>query len=133
MAVFAAAAVMSGATWSVIGAHALTGFVALAIGIALFALGLIGGGDAKFFAAISLWMGSDLILKYCLLFAMIGGGFALLVVVLRRVPLPAFTARISMINHLIQPKAGLPYGVALGAAGLLLLTSVPLFQMAVSS
>src|ERR1700744_21295 len=37
--------------------HLLAVFLGLIIGFALFALGYIGGGDAKLFAAVALWLG----------------------------------------------------------------------------
>jgi prepilin peptidase CpaA len=40
-----------------IGLHFLCGFIALVIGMILFAIGWIGGGDAKLFAVACLWLG----------------------------------------------------------------------------
>ena len=52
---FALFAVAAHLHWPEIGWHLLAGFAGLSIGFALFALGYIGGGDAKLFAATALW------------------------------------------------------------------------------
>ncbi len=39
------------------GSGLLHGLVALAMGMALFGCGLVGGGDAKFYSALALWFG----------------------------------------------------------------------------
>src|ERR1700709_1501188 len=49
-----------------IGWHLLAGVIGLAIGFALFALGYVGGGDAKLFAAVVLWLGLRDLMSYTL-------------------------------------------------------------------
>lgn len=132
VAAFALAAVVGGMPIAAIGWHLLVGIAALVAGFALFAFNVIGGGDAKLFAAGALWAGPDYVMKYCLAFALAGGAFAIAVLVLRRVPLPASTARIAFLNKLLQPKAGLPYGVALGIGALIFLFD-PLFIQALTT
>ena len=44
-------------TPAMIGAHLLAGLIGLIAGFTLFALGYIGGGDAKLFACAALWLG----------------------------------------------------------------------------
>ena len=56
-----------------IGAHLLIGFGALAVGIGMFALRWIGGGDAKLFAAAALWLGAPAALSYVVMTGMAGG------------------------------------------------------------
>lgn len=129
---FVVAVVVAGMPLSTVGWHLLVGVIALAAGFALFAFNLIGGGDAKLFAAGALWAGPGYIMTYCLAFALAGGVFALAVLLLRRMPLPAVTARVSFLNKLLQPKAGLPYGVALGAGALIFLFD-PLFIQALTT
>ena len=93
MAAFAAFALTAGLSFSVIGWHLLGGIIALAIGFTLFALGHIGGGDAKLFAAVVLWLGLKDSLPYALLASVFGGLLALGLMFLRQWPLPAFLAR----------------------------------------
>ena len=54
---FAPAAFAGGMALGDVGLHLAVGFAALVAGIAMFALRWIGGGDAKLFAASSLWLG----------------------------------------------------------------------------
>jgi len=63
---------------------AIVGAVALTIGFLLFAMRLAGGGDVKFFAAISLWAGSHLLLEYVFVTAIAGGVIALGMLLHRR-------------------------------------------------
>ena len=51
----------------------IVGAIAVTIGFLLFAMRLAGGGDVKFFAAISLWAGSHWLLEYVLITAIAGG------------------------------------------------------------
>ena len=130
---FALAAALAAMPLGAIGWHALVFAVALFAGMAMFAGNLIGGGDAKLLAAAALWMGPHFILFYCMVFALIGGAFAIALLALRRVPMPAMTARLPFLGELLRPKAGLPYGVALGIGALIVLPKTPLFVAALSS
>ena len=49
------------------GWHGLSGLIGLTAGFTLFALGYIGGGDAKLFAAVALWLGFTDLLAYGLM------------------------------------------------------------------
>src|SRR5215813_9866940 len=55
---------------------AIVGAVALAIGFLLFAMRLAGGGDVKFFAAVSLWAGPHGVTEFALVTALTGGAVA---------------------------------------------------------
>ena len=61
----------------------------MAIGFTLFALGYIGGGDAKLFAAVVLWLGLKDLMSYALVATVLGGVLTLALLGLRRLPLPA--------------------------------------------
>ncbi|MBN9576732.1 MAG: prepilin peptidase, partial [Alphaproteobacteria bacterium] len=54
---FIAFALLAPLPLSVVGMHVLAGLTALALGFTLFALGYVGGGDAKLLAAVALWLG----------------------------------------------------------------------------
>ena len=129
-AVFAAAAGLSAAD---IGWHALAGFVGLFMGFTLFALGFIGGGDAKLFAAVLLWLGLKDILPYALVASLFGGLLTLGVLLLRRYPLPALLSRQGWIVKLHDARSGVPYGVALVAGAFFLLPSTEIFRLAASA
>lgn len=119
----------SGLTWQDAGFHLLAGFVALLAGMALFAAGYIGGGDAKLFAAASLWLGWNALFEYTILATLLGGALTLGLLVFRRIPLPIFLARQTWVARLADPREGIPYGVALSAAALLVLPETQLFRL----
>lgn len=107
--------------------HLAAGAVVLVIGFVLFALGWIGGGDAKLAAATTLWLGFGLTLPYLVYAALAGGALTLLILLLRRIPLTPFIARHAWVERLHNAKSGIPYGVALAIAGLLTYSSSEIF------
>jgi prepilin peptidase CpaA len=127
---FGVFAIVAGLTPSEMGGHALAGFSGLAIGFALFAFGLIGGGDAKLFAAATLWLGFGDLLDYVLITSLIGGGLALALIGLRKFPMPAVLVSQRWFVRLHDAKAGIPYGVALAAAALVILPHTDVFRLA---
>ena len=133
MAAFAVFAFSAGLSFSAIGWHLAAGVIGLAIGFALFALGHIGGGDAKLFAVVVLWLGLRDLLPYALLASVLGGALALSLIILRQWPLPAFLARFGWIVKLHDSQAGVPYGVALAAGAFILLPSTEIFRLAASA
>src|SRR4051812_2951400 len=56
-----------------LGWHMLCGFAVLAGAFVLFAMGWIGGGDAKLAAATALWLGFEHLADYGLVAALLGG------------------------------------------------------------
>ena len=105
-----------------IGMHLLAGGVALVIGFALFPLGWIGGGDAKFAAAAALWIGWSNLMAYAVYFSLLGGALTLLVVLARSVPLQ-MVFHFEWVRRLQSTEVGIPYGIALAAAGLIVYPS----------
>jgi prepilin peptidase CpaA len=91
----------------------------LAIAFGLFTLGWVGGGDAKLAAATAAWLGWTGILDYGVAAALFGGILTLVILGARMAPLPAVFGRIDWLARLHSAKAGVPYGVALAAAGLM--------------
>ena len=113
-----------------IGLHLLAGFIGLAIGFTLFVLGYVGGGDAKLFAAVVLWLGFKDLMPYTLVATMLGGVLTLGLMGLRHLPLPALLARQSWILRLHDERAGIPYGVALAAGVFVVLPGTEIFHLA---
>jgi prepilin peptidase CpaA len=90
----------------------------LALGFVLFALNTLGGGDAKFLAAVSLWAGPALLLDFVLLTALMGGAMAIFMWLRHRY------RRASDIADLLTgdadpdfAKQPMPYGVAIATGG----------------
>ena len=78
-----------------------------------------GGGDAKLAAAAALWFGFDHLLQYLLDAALLGGALTLLIINFRLMPLPPRLEQWAWVARLHEKKAGVPYGIALAAAALL--------------
>jgi prepilin peptidase CpaA len=117
-------------TLPALGWHLLAGFVGLSAGFALFALGYIGGGDAKLFAAVALWLGFHDLGSFALTASVFGGLLTLTLLMLRQWPLPAMVSRLRWIGRLHATDAGIPYGVALAAGALVILPHAEIFRLA---
>lgn len=116
--VFLALALLSGLSPATIGFHLLAGLGVLIGTFALFAFGFLGGGDAKLASAITLWVGIEQALPFLVLTALFGGALSIAVLAYRSVPLPGFLVGWSPAFRLHEKGAGVPYGVALAAATL---------------
>jgi prepilin peptidase CpaA len=135
---FAVFAVVVGMPAAAVGWHALAGAAALVAGFALFAFGYIGGGDAKLFAAIGLWVGFSRsfgsepygVIEFAAIASLIGGVFALLLMSVRSFPLPAMLSGQSWLTRLHDAGSGVPYGVALAAGALVVLPHTDVFRLA---
>jgi prepilin peptidase CpaA len=101
------------------GWHALAGVLMLALSFALFSFGWIGGGDAKLVAATALWLGFAALPRYGILAAIFGGVLTVALLQLRRLELPAAFTRPAWSARLLDRKVGIPYGIALAIAGLM--------------
>ncbi len=103
--------------------HVLAGIGVLTVGLVLFARGLVGGGDAKLAAVAALWLGLDRLADYALISSLLGGVITLAILAFRLVPLPSWLARDACVAKLHQPGGGVPYGIALAAAALVIYPS----------
>ena len=117
MALFVPWAVLSTGPW-VLWALA-AGAIALAIGVGLYALGMVGAGDAKMFAAVALFTGLDHLPLLGLLTALAGGAIAL-------ANMAAQPTR-ALVMLKMRGKGdfgrGIPYGVAIALAAAALVWS----------
>ena len=98
--------------------HCAAAVMVLLIAFTFFALGWIGGGDAKLAAATALWLGFDHLLAYLIYASLFGGALIILLIQFRQLPLPAALVRQSWLSRLHDKDAGVPYGIALAAAAL---------------
>lgn len=131
VATFAVVAPFTGMDWAAYGWHFAVAGIVLAVTFSLFALGVMGGGDAKLLAATALWMGySPELMQYLVYASLLGGLMTLLIVIYRGSALSAFTGGNLFLRHFADSKAGIPYGVALGISGLLVYPASPLMVWA---
>lgn len=129
-ALYPALAAALGLSMNAILLNLACGAVVLVLTFAMFARGWIGGGDAKLAAATAPWLGWALMLDYGLIVSLIGGALTLAIVCARRAPLPAWATRLDWIVRLHHPGNGVPYGVALAVAGLVLYPSTAVWRAA---
>jgi prepilin peptidase CpaA len=117
---FFALAFWSGINVDAVISHVGAGFAVLAVTFVFFARGWIGGGDAKLAAATALWLGFDHLLAYLLYASIFGGLLTLAIIRFRLMPLPDALAKQEWIRRLHRLDGGVPYGIALAAAALLI-------------
>jgi prepilin peptidase CpaA len=116
---FFALALLTGMSLGTVAMHVAAALAVLAAGFLLFTRGWIGGGDAKLAAAIALWFGFEPLLVFFLYASLLGGALTLLVLQFRRLPLPVLFAGQEWLMRLHRKDAGVPYGIALAAAALI--------------
>lgn len=116
---FLVLAPLAGFSLQQVGLHLAVAACVLIVAFSLFALGWIGGGDAKLAAAATLWLGPADSLPFLFYTTLLGGVLTLLLLSVRRVPLPASLYRVAWVMKLHDAKSGVPYGAAMAPAALL--------------
>lgn len=111
--------------------HIGAGALMLAAGVGMFALRLLGGGDAKLLAAASLWMGFTYLLPFVLAVAISGGALSILILAYRRVPAPAHMLP-DWAARLHEEGSGIPYGLAICAGAFWIYPHTELFKALIS-
>jgi prepilin peptidase CpaA len=120
---FLALAALDGMPVVEIGSHLAAGFVVLAVGFVFFYRGWMGGGDVKLAAATALWLGWGHLYEYLLYASLLGGVLTLFILEFRKRTLPPVLANQPWVARLHEPAGGVPYGIALAAAALLVYPS----------
>jgi prepilin peptidase CpaA len=115
---FLALALFSGMGLHDILSHLGAGAAVLAVAFACFAMGWVGGGDAKVAAAAALWFGFGHLLNYLLYASLFGGALTLLLLQFRQWPLPYLFAGQAWLLRLHAKESGIPYGIALAIGAL---------------
>ncbi len=112
-------AVASGMGWSDILSHIGAGATVLAVAFGCFAMGWVGGGDAKVAATAALWFGFAHLMNYLLYASIFGGALTLLLLQFRQWPLPYAFAGQAWLLKLHAKETGIPYGIALAIGALM--------------
>jgi prepilin peptidase CpaA len=116
---FVILAALSGMSGTDMATHAGASAAVLIVAFICFARGWIGGGDAKLAAATALWLGFSHLFDYLVYTSLLGGALTLLIVQFRHLPLPRMLAGRDWAERLHREGGGVPYGIALAAAALL--------------
>ena len=124
-AAFAPAALLVGLSPLAWGLALAGGAAALVAGMVMFALGWVGGGDAKLFAACGLWLGASAAVPFLMWTALAGGALAAAILAGRRAAEMAPGWGPLWLQRLMQKGEGLPYGVAIAAGALVAFPQSP--------
>jgi prepilin peptidase CpaA len=130
---FLLVAPLTGMDWTTIGWHFAVGGAVLAVTFVLFAIGGMGGGDAKLLAATSVWMGlGPALANYLVTSTLLGGVLTLAILYYRKSTIAVFTRNNMFLRHFADDATGVPYGIALGIGGLLAYPQTDLVAWALS-
>jgi prepilin peptidase CpaA len=116
---FLALALLSGMGLPDVLSHIGAGASVLAVAFICFAMGWVGGGDAKVAAAAALWFGFGHLLNYLVYASLFGGALTLLLLQFRQWPLPYQLAGQAWLLRLHAKESGIPYGIALAIGALM--------------
>jgi prepilin peptidase CpaA len=111
-------AMLCGLSGADIASHFGAAGAVLAVAFFCFAFGWIGGGDAKLAAATALWLGFGHLFDYLVYASILGGALTLAIVQFRSLPMPHVLAGREWAERLHRHGGGVPYGIALAAAAL---------------
>lgn len=112
--------------------HLGVGLACLAVTFGFFAAGWMGGGDAKLIAATAIWFGpSTMLMEYFVIGSIYGGVLTMALLTARMNAVP--NTGIDFVDHLLEQQTGIPYGIALGAAGLTTYSSSTWIDFALQS
>lgn len=131
---FAVVAPLSGMDFITYLQHFGTGAFILVITFVLFAIGGMGGGDAKLMAVTAVWFGwNPALVEYFVYASLLGGALTLGIMMYRNSNLPVFVGDIGFLQRMAKQDEGIPYGIALGSAGLIVAPQMPLMKTAIES
>ena len=100
--------------------HVGAGAMVLVLAFTCFAMGWVGGGDAKIAAGAALWFGFAHLMNYLLYASLFGGALTLLLLQFRQWPLPYQLAGQAWLTKLHAKESGIPYGIALAIGALMI-------------
>ncbi|MCL6705976.1 prepilin peptidase [Pseudomonas sp. R2.Fl] len=122
-----------GLDWTGFGLHLVAAFAVFSACFALFAFGVMGGGDAKLLTAAALWFGLNTsLLAFVLYVAYLGGVLTVLILLVRSRANSVLAMGLPIPNSIVMAKK-IPYAIAIGAAGLLSFPQSPLLLWALNA
>ena len=130
LASFFVVAPLAGLGLTDIAMHAAAGLAVFSACFALFALNVMGGGDAKLLTASAVWFGMTLSLfEFLIYVSFIGGILTMGILALRAHTNTILASGLPVPAHLMTAKK-VPYGVAIGIAAFMAYPSSPLMLAA---
>jgi prepilin peptidase CpaA len=128
IASFLAIAPFAGLSLHDIGMHLAAGAAVFAFCFALFALNIMGGGDAKILTASAIWFGlNQSLVNYLVYVSILGGVLSLAVLLIRSNHDLLLVSRIRVPTTMLHAKK-IPYGIAIGAAAFMAFPASPLVK-----
>lgn len=129
---FVLIAPMAGFGMPMIGTHLAAGLIVFAACFALFALNIMGGGDAKLLTASAVWFGlNSSLMEFLVYVSFLGGVLTILILMLRKQENTILAAGLP-VPHLLFTANKIPYGIAIGFGGFLAFPSSPLMMAALA-
>jgi prepilin peptidase CpaA len=116
---FLTLALASGMSFPEILSHIGAGATVLAVAFGCFAMGWVGGGDAKVASTAALWFGFAHLMDYLPFASVFGGALTLLLLQFRQWPLPYALTGQAWLTKLHAKDSGIPYGIALAIGALM--------------
>lgn len=105
--------------WSVVPGSLAVALAVFGLGFLFFSLGWMGGGDVKLLSVASLWLGAANAVSFIFYTSVFGALLTMTFILFRSAPLPAAWRRRDWILTLHRRETGIPYGVAIAAAAIL--------------
>ncbi len=132
LATFIVVAPLAGLSLTAIGLHLLAGVAVFGVCFGLFAVNVMGGGDAKLLTASAVWFGlTPALVSYLMYVSIFGGVLTLILLALRSRATMIMASGLPVPNHLLTARK-VPYGIAIGFAAFVAYPASPLMQAALA-
>jgi prepilin peptidase CpaA len=130
---FVVAAPLGGLGIEQIAMHLAAGVIVFSVCFALFALNVMGGGDAKLLTASAVWFGLTFsLVEYLVYVSFIGGLLTLAILSIRSHTNAILASGLPVPQHIMTAKK-VPYGIAIGIAAFMAYPSSPLMLAALGT
>ena len=116
-------------SWLVFGQHMAVGTSVFLFGFFMFAMGWLGGGDAKLMAASAFWWQWPDLLFY-VVWVTISGGIIAGLILWGRKFIPSQVLATDWMHKMVKTQDDMPYGLALAFGGVLTLLNSEFFKAA---
>jgi prepilin peptidase CpaA len=133
MAAFVVIAPLSGMPLPAIGMNLLAGLIVFLACFALFALNVMGGGDAKLLSAAAVWFGfNQSLLLFVAAVGVLGGLLTFFILLLRTKTNTILAIGLPLPNSLLLAKK-IPYGIAIAIGGFIAFPYSPMLVHALET